>query len=293
VSAVEPKPWLDLFPFGDRGMVREWVDRATDAGCSGLVFTTDIALPGNRERERRAGFVAPPRATPRNVLDALRHPRWTGRLLRHRRVTLRNFDPATPPIWRFRKASAHSTSSAIGSLNASLVWDDLAAIRDRWKGPLAVKGPVQPEDARRMIDCGVDVIVASNHGGRQLDGIQPPLEQLQRIVDAVGSDADIVVDGGIRRGTDIAKALCLGAKACMIGRPWVYGLAAGGTEGVDRVLRILTRELATTIGLLGASTVGELDESFVALAGLRPLPPRGGEVLDLESNVVPAFGTPT
>ena len=147
-------------------------------------------------------------------------------------------------------------------------WHDLEAVRERWSGPFAVKGGFSVDDARRMADLGIDALWVGNHGGRQLDGMQTGLEQIALFADAVGQNCDLVLDGGVRRGTDIVKAICLGAKAVSIGRPWVWGLAAGGVEGVDAALSVLERELDQTMTNLGAPSVRGLDRSYLARAGL-------------------------
>ena len=149
----------------------------------------------------------------------------------------------------------------------SVDWDDLEWFRSIWSGPLAIKGIMSDEDARRAVDAGVDAIVVSNHGGRQLDSLPSAIEVLPEIVDAVGDRAEVILDGGVRRGTDVVKALCLGARACMVGRPFLYGLGAGGQAGAERAIEILQTEIDRTLALIGRPTLADLDRSAVRLAG--------------------------
>jgi isopentenyl diphosphate isomerase/L-lactate dehydrogenase-like FMN-dependent dehydrogenase len=234
-------------------------------------------VAGNRERDWRNGFTAPPRFTASNLVDYARHPRWVANVLRHRRVTLKTFFPETPSVLSMIGRASETALGTISLLNQRFDWADLEWLRETWSGTLAVKGAFRVEDASRLAGLGVDVLFVGNHGGRQLDGMQAGLEQLPGIAAAVGDRVDLVLDGGVRRGSDIVKAICLGARACSIGRPWVYGLAAGGTSGVEQVLLKLRRELDTTMALLGASSLGELDPTWVTPAGVpdvRTLPDR-------------------
>jgi isopentenyl diphosphate isomerase/L-lactate dehydrogenase-like FMN-dependent dehydrogenase len=271
-------PWYQLYCYGDREFYGHIIDRAAAAGFEGLVVTVDVPRPGRRERDIANGFTVPPRLTARNAHDLLRHPSWTLGVVRHRRVTIRLFSEERPPL----RALVRSASSSARAFTATLgrtSWDDVGWIRDRWKGPLSVKGILAGEDARRAAECGADAIVVSNHGGRQLDGAIASLDALPDIATAVGGAAQVVLDGGIRRGTDIAKALCLGADAVAIGRPWLYGLAAGGTRGVAAVLDRLRTELATTLELLGEPCARHLDSSFVRrlpYAASQPIPTERG-----------------
>jgi isopentenyl diphosphate isomerase/L-lactate dehydrogenase-like FMN-dependent dehydrogenase len=166
------------------------------------------------------------------------------------------------------RRAATSARTAIGFLSQSMDWHDLEVVRAHWSGPFAVKGGFSVQDARRMADMGIDALWVGNHGGRQLDHMQTGLEQIAVMADAVGEHCDLVLDGGVRRGTDIIKAICLGAKAVSVGRPWVWGLAAGGVEGVDAALSVLTRELDQSMTLLGAPSVSGLDRSYLARTGL-------------------------
>lgn len=272
VAAVQPSPgWFNIFPWGDRDTFGGMIERAREAGFTGLCLTVDTTVAGNRERDVINGWTAPPRLLSHAHEYAI-HPRWIANLVRHRRCTLRNFDPATPSLRSFIRRASQSAASTIGFISTTFSWQDLEWIRDRWQGPLALKGAFSASDASRAVDCGVDAFLVGNHGGRQLDGLAGALEQLPSLREAVGGRADLVVDGGVRRGTDVIKAICLGASAVSVGRPWVYALAAGGIEGVDALLTIFERELRTAMALLGAGSVGELDGSYLASAGFAGLP---------------------
>jgi L-lactate dehydrogenase (cytochrome) len=245
---------------------RTLVDRAEASGYDGLVVAVDAAVSSNRERDLRNGWTAPPRILSHAHSYALR-PGWIARTLRHRRATLRNVDPTPPTLLDFIRRATASTTAHAADVDV-MTWDELAWLRERWRGPLAIKGPVSGPDAARMAEIGVDVIVLGNHGGRQLDGVRPALDQLREVLDATGGRIEVVVDGGVRRGADVVKALCLGARACSIGRPWVYGLSAGGTVGVRGVVDLFEAEIRMTMSLLGARSVAELDETLLRTSGV-------------------------
>ena len=264
VAQVAPGQWFDLFPWRSRSFYGEVMQRALQAGYSGLCITIDTPVVGNRERDRMNGFTIPP-ALLSHSLDYARHPAWIASTLIHRRGTMRNFEPGRPSITSFiRKAAA--SASTVGFIDQTMTWGDIEWIRENWPGPLGIKGAFGVSDAKRFADVGVDALFVGNHGGRQLDGLQPGLEQLQRLSRGVGDRIDLVLDGGVRRGTDIIKALALGARACMVGRAWVYGLAVGGLRGVESILDILESEVDTGMALLGVRSVSELDAAFVAPA---------------------------
>jgi L-lactate dehydrogenase (cytochrome) len=199
------------------------------------------------------------------VTDTLTHPAWLWNVWFRSKVTFENFvgssaelSPDTGTLWKY-----------VNSLNdASVDWDDLDWFRSIWDGPLAIKGVMTGEDARRAVAAGVDAIIVSNHGGRQLDSLPSALDVLPEIVEAVGDRAEVILDGGVRRGTDVVKALALGAKACMIGRPMLYGLGAAGERGVERAVEILEKEIDRTLALLGRPTLADLDRTAVRPAGL-------------------------
>jgi isopentenyl diphosphate isomerase/L-lactate dehydrogenase-like FMN-dependent dehydrogenase len=257
VAAAATGPaWFQLYLIGGREGGEQLVDRARQAGYEALVVTMDTPIPGNRERDGRHGIRFPLRMTPGTVArlaaQLAPHPGW---LLRFRRGGLR-FDIPNARM---------SMGDAIGSMTANApTWDDLAWIGAQWEGPLVVKGLLTADDAKRAVDAGASAIVVSNHGGRQLDGVAPSLRALVDVVGAVGDQVEVLVDGGVRRGADVAKALALGARAVMVGRPWAFALAAG-EPGVARMLEVLRTELDRTLRLLGCPSVAALDGSFVSV----------------------------
>jgi L-lactate dehydrogenase (cytochrome)/(S)-mandelate dehydrogenase len=209
---------------------------------------------------------APPTLTPRRALNAARKPRWSYNFLRHQRIA--------PLLMVGNDPSADAVSSArrlLRLMRPELNWDDFAWMREIWPDrPLYIKGVLHPDDAARAVDLGADGVVVSNHGGRQLDGAQATLDALPAVVDRVGGSVPVVLDGGIRRGSDVVKALCLGASAVAIGRPYVYGLAASGVAGVEHVLAILRAEVERTLTLLGCRSVSDLSKEYI-------VPTRGSE----------------
>lgn len=264
VRAVpDHRPWFQLYPYKDRGFYGDMVDRAADSQFTGLCLTVDTAVPGKRERDLANHLtVRPLRITRSNVVGAVRHPRWLSGVIRERRVVAKLTTEARgqqrPPLRSLLGAASISAANLVESFPRQADWADLEWLRTKWTGPLAVKGVLNPQDAKRAADIGVDAVIVSNHGGRQLDGVPAAVTVLPRVVDAVGDRVDVVLDGGIRRGSDVVKALCLGATACTIGRPWVYGLAAAGRRGVDEVLTVLESEIATTMALLGVRDIKAL-----------------------------------
>ena len=252
--------WLQLYVLKDRAIARDIMQRGSAAGYEALVFTTDANVFGSREWDRRS-YRSPGRPTLRTALDALRHPRWLWRLL---------VDPGMP---RFRNIEAFLPPAAATALGGSTVippmfeatiqWDDINWIRQLWRGRLLIKGVLSVADAERAAALGCDGIVLSNHGGRQLDYCVAPIEVLPQVVRAVGERLAVLIDGGFRRGTDVVKALALGAQAVMIGRATLYGLAAAGEPGVDRALGILTSEIDRVLGELGCNSVAELNAEHV------------------------------
>jgi isopentenyl diphosphate isomerase/L-lactate dehydrogenase-like FMN-dependent dehydrogenase len=267
-AAVDPKPWYQLYPWLGHNFYGPLIDRAAAAGFRGLAVTVDTPCSAIRERDIVNAFTHPPRLTRRNAFQILGHPRWTGGVLRRRRVVVKLFaeDPH-PTLLNFVRHAKQSGGAMARTLSRP-TWSDLAWIRDRWTGPMGVKGVTDPDDARRAVDLGADVIFVSNHGGRQLDGAPATLEALPAIVEAVDGRAEVVLDGGVRRGSDIVKALCLGARAVSVGRAWGYALAADGQDGVGTALDMLRRELTVCLTLLGQTNVVDLDRSYLAPAGV-------------------------
>jgi isopentenyl diphosphate isomerase/L-lactate dehydrogenase-like FMN-dependent dehydrogenase len=261
VKAATPGPcWYQVYLCGGRDVALGAIARAKAAGFSALVMTIDTPVAGLRERDPRNGAKELISRKPLTMLpyvgQMLARPRWLidffadGGLMKFPNVML-----ADGPMG-YADVAAALESSAV-------CWDDMRWIRDAWGGPIIIKGVHTGEDARRAVDLGADAIVVSNHGGRQLDGVAPTLRMLPEVVAAAGGRVDVLIDGGIRRGGDIAKAVALGAKAVLIGRAYAYGLAAGGETGVTRAIDILRTDLVRTLKLLGCPSVRELDQSYV------------------------------
>ena len=255
--------WFQLYVWQNRDLTRSFVDRARAAGYRALVLTIDVPIISRRERDLRNGFTIPPRITVRNALDTLRRVGWMRRVLFGPRLTLANLvgAPGAP-----RADIVTLGGVAHRQVDPSVAWADLAWFRSLWQGPLVLKGILTAADARRAADHGVDGLIVSNHGGRQLDGTPASVEALPEIADAVGDRVEVLLDGGVRRGADVVRALALGARAVMVGRPYLYGLAVGGTAGVRRALDILAGEVDHTLALVGVPRVGDLDRTVVRRA---------------------------
>jgi L-lactate dehydrogenase (cytochrome) len=247
--------WFQLYVMRDRAAGKDLIERARAAGFQALVLTVDTPVAGARMRDVRNGLTIPPALTPATMLDAAVHPAWWFNLL------------TTEPL---SFASLHEWHGTVAELvnalfDPSVTFADIEWLRAVWPGPLLVKGIQTVPDARAAVEHGADGIIVSTHGGRQLDRAAAPLEVLAPIADAVGERAEILLDTGIMHGGDVVAALALGAKACLVGRAFLYGLMAGGERGVDRAISILAEETARTLQLLGARSTGELNRSHVSL----------------------------
>jgi isopentenyl diphosphate isomerase/L-lactate dehydrogenase-like FMN-dependent dehydrogenase len=249
--------WFQLYLAEDRRMSEALLDAATAAGCRVLCVTIDNAVRGARERDRRY-HRSRPRVVARVLAEATLQPRWSWHVLRR--------DLRRGGIPGGRVAPNEAGSAVRGR---PVAWDDIAWLRQRWPGPLVVKGVASADPCPRLVDHGIDAVVVSNHGGRQLDSLPAAVDVLPEVVDAVGDRAEVLVDGGIRRGSDVAKALALGARAVFVGRPYLYGLAAAGEDGVVRVLDILRAELDRTLALLGCTSPADVDARVVRNGDLR------------------------
>ncbi len=256
-AAASRALWFQMYIWRDRGLAREMLQRAQAAGVSALVLTVDVPCAGNRDRDRRNGFSVPPRITLRSVSGGLAHPRWSYGFVRNPRIGWGNLPGDGGP------AAAPLSSQTNRQFDPSATWEDMRWFRERWSGPLVIKGVLHPDDARRAVRLGAQAVVVSNHGGRQLDGAPSSISALPAVVDAVAGDAEVYVDGGVRRGADIVRALGLGARACLAGRALGYGLAAAGETGTRRAVRILHEQLRTTLSLAGCPSVNVLDSSWV------------------------------
>jgi L-lactate dehydrogenase (cytochrome) len=244
--------WFQLYVWRDRDLVRDLVERASRSGYRSLMATVDTAVSGLRVRDVRNGFTVPPRLTLRTLAGMARHPAWCTQLLAGAPITFANIrggQDATPSsVMEF----------ALKQFDSSVTWEDLATIREWWPGKLTVKGVLNPRDVAHAVDLGVDGVILSNHGGRQLDRAAAPIDMLGPARAAAGDRAELFVDSGIRHGSDVALALALGADGVLIGRPYLYGLGAGGSAGVARVLEILGAELRRTMQLLGVTSIEQL-----------------------------------
>jgi isopentenyl diphosphate isomerase/L-lactate dehydrogenase-like FMN-dependent dehydrogenase len=252
--------WFQLYVWKDRAITQALVARAAASGYRVLVVTLDVPVLGQRERDARNGATIPPRLSLRNAIDTLRCPRWLWAIWRGPRVTFANVAPAGPSSGPGPFALAPYVNTLF---DPTVTWRDLEWMRRLWKGPIAVKGVMSAEDARLAVENGAEAVIVSNHGGRQLDGAAGALEVLPEVAQAVGGRAEIILDGGIRRGTDMAKALALGARACMIGRPYLYGLAAARQAGVADAIRILVTELHRAMALMGCKRIADLGPGCV------------------------------
>ena len=254
--------WFQVYAWRDRGLVREMIERAAAARFEALVLTVDTAVFGRRERDVRRGFSLPPTIGPRTVVDGALHPGWTWSLVRSEPIRFANVvgrdvgDGASPV----------TLSDYINTqFDPALSWDDLTWLRSVWDGPIILKGIQTVADAVLAADSGVEAIALSNHGGRQLDGSPATFSLVAPVADAVGGRTEIICDGGVRRGSDIVKALAAGATACMAGRAYLYALGAAGETGVDRVLEWFHADMIRTMSLLGVGRISELDRSLINL----------------------------
>lgn len=260
-EASDVNRWFQLYVLRDRELTKTFIERAKATGCSALVLTVDTKLQGPRERDIRNGFTVPPKFTLGTMLDFAMHFDWMRDVALGPKVTFRNFVGSKVE----NKDAVTITQFIANQYDLSISWKDVDWFKSAWGGPLAIKGILTPEDAKIAVDHGVDAIIVSNHGGRQLDGSMSAISALPAVVAAVGDKAEVILDGGIRRGNDVVKALALGARACMIGRAWLYGLASGGEGGVAKSLDILIKEIDLTMALLGRTSLKELDSSVLAM----------------------------
>src|SRR5580765_3991377 len=257
IAAAVQKPfWFQLYVMKDRGFIKSLIERAIAAKCSALVLTVDLQVIGQRHQDIKNGMTVPPEWSLSKLIDFATKPAWVSGVLRGKRRTFGNLAGHLKVSDDITALSGWINSQFDTTLN----WKDIDWIRSIWPGKLVLKGILDVEDAEEAAKTGAQAIVVSNHGGRQLDGAPSSIEVLPEIVDAVGSDVEIMFDGGIRTGMDVMRALALGAKSCMIGRAYAYGLGAGGQAGVAKALDILAKELTTTMGLCGVNKISEIDE---------------------------------
>jgi L-lactate dehydrogenase (cytochrome) len=256
VAEATQKPfWFQLYVIRDRGFSRALMDRAIAAKVDTLVLTVDLQVLGQRHKDVRNGLTVPPEFRFKNVVDIATKPAWAWSVLRGKSKTFGNISGHVPGMENVNSLSKWTQDQFDPGLN----WKDIEWIKDYWPGHLVIKGILDSDDARTAVKMGADAIVVSNHGGRQLDGTSSSIAMLPRVADAVGGETEILFDGGIRTGADIVRALALGARACLIGRSYVWGLGAGGQAGVAKAIDILKNELSVTMALTGTAKVVDLD----------------------------------
>lgn len=261
VAATISGPKLfQLYVFKDRGLTEAWLQRCKEAGYIALALTVDTPVAGNRERDFVHGFGAPPRSRVRQLTSFARYPGWLARVLIRKDLEMVNITRGN--------AAARTWKGGIRKyideqLDRSLTWKDVEWLRSRWDGPLVIKGVTTVEDCRKAADAGATAVMLSNHGGRQLESAPAPIDCIAAVADALRDRLEIICDGGIRRGNHVVKALALGANACSIGRPYLYALAAGGQNGVERSLTLMRSELERTMALVGCDSVRKLGRSYV------------------------------
>jgi L-lactate dehydrogenase (cytochrome) len=261
IAAAVQKPfWFQLYVMKDRGFIKSLIERAIAAKCSALVLTVDLQVIGQRHQDVKNGMTVPPEWSLSKLIDFATKPAWVSGVLRGKRRTFGNLAGHLKVSDDITALSGWINSQFDTTLN----WKDIDWIRSIWPGKLVLKGILDVEDAEEAAKTGAQALVVSNHGGRQLDGAPSSIEALPEIVDAVGSKMEVMFDSGIRSGMDVMRALALGAKSCMIGRAYAYGLGAAGEAGVAKALDVLAKELTTTMGLCGVNTIAEIDERVLA-----------------------------
>jgi L-lactate dehydrogenase (cytochrome) len=257
--------WFQLYVMKDRDFIERLIDRAKRANCSALVLTLDLQILGQRHKDIKNGLSAPPKLTIKNMINIATKPRWALGMLGTPRRQFGNIVGHVKGVSDMSKLSEWTASQFDPALN----WKDVEWIKKRWGGKLILKGIQDVEDARQALNSGADALIVSNHGGRQLDGAESSIQSLPAIVDAVGKDIEIHMDGGIRSGQDVLKARALGARGCYIGRAFLYGLGAMGGPGVTKVLEMLHKELDLTMAFCGRTDVEKVDKSIL-LPGTYP-----------------------
>jgi L-lactate dehydrogenase (cytochrome) len=259
-EAVDKPFWFQLYVMKDRGFARALIERAAAAKCSALVLTVDLQVLGQRHCDVRNGLTVPPEIRIKNVIDIAFKPAWALSVLRGKRKTFGNIAGHVRGM-----ENVNSLAQWIaGQFDPALSWKDVEWIKSLWPGKLVLKGILDVEDARTAVKTGASALVVSNHGGRQLDGAPSSIAALPRIAEAVGGDIEVMFDGGIRSGQDLMRALALGARSCLIGRAYIYGLGAGGQAGVARAIEIIRKELDVTMALTGVNSVAEIDRRVIA-----------------------------
>ena len=268
VASVSKGPkMLQLYVWRDREILKDFIRRAKASGYTALCLTVDLPMAGQRERDLKNGFTVPPQIRLSNILDTMLRPDWLCDFLTSPRMMLENVRDHAAGVGNLFSVIDYTTAQ----FDPSLTWDDMAWMIQEWGGPFAIKGILSLDDARRAVETGVSALILSNHGGRQLDHAASPISVLPEIADALDDRVEIILDGGIRRGTDVIKALSLGATAVMIGRAYLFGLGAGGEAGVDRALQLLSAEIKRNLMLIGCASVKQLGRKYLRIKGSGPL----------------------
>src|SRR6478609_1046471 len=260
-SSVDKPFWFQLYVMKDRGFIKALIERAIAAKCSALVLTVDLQVIGQRHADIKNGMTVPPEWTLSKLFDFATKPAWVAGVLRGKRRSFGNIVGHIKGTENITQLSQWTASQ----FDTTLTWKDVEWIRSIWPGKLILKGILDVEDANEAVKSGAQALVVSNHGGRQLDGAPSSIEVLPEIVDAVGSQMEIMFDSGIRSGQDVVRALALGAKSCMIGRAYVHGLGGGGEAGVAKAIDLIRNELLTTMALCGVNTIAEIDDHVLAI----------------------------
>lgn len=260
VAENTSKPfWFQVYMLRDRDFMARLIERAKVAGCSALVLTLDLQIMGQRHQDLRNGLSAPPKFTPKHIWQMATSPAWCLAMAGTRRHSFGNVVGHAKNVSDLTSLSSWTAEQ----FDPRLSWKDVEWVKERWGGPLILKGILDSDDAKSSLDCGADAIIVSNHGGRQLDGAPSAIRVLSDIVDAVGDKVEIHIDGGIRSGQDILKSMCLGAKGTYVGRPYLYGLGAMGKQGVSKMIEIMHKELDITMALCGERQVTDLNRSNI------------------------------
>jgi L-lactate dehydrogenase (cytochrome) len=259
-QAVDKPFWFQLYVMKDRGFIRALIERAAAAKCSALVLTLDLQVLGQRHCDIRNGMTVPPQIKFGNLIDIAKKPAWALSILRGRRKTFGNLAGHVQGMENVNSLAQWTANQFDPTLN----WKDVEWVRSVWPGKLILKGILDVEDARIAAKAGASALVVSNHGGRQLDGALSSIAALPKVVEAVGDQIEVMFDGGIRSGQDVLRALARGARSCMIGRSYIYGLGAGGEAGVARAIEILGKELDVTMALCGVRNVRDIDHRVIA-----------------------------
>ena len=271
VAEATGKPfWFQLYVIHDRGFSKELLGRAVQAKCNVLVLTVDLQVLGQRHRDIKNGMTVPPEIRIKNIIDVATKPAWAWSILNGKRKTFGNLAGHVKGMENVNSLAAWIAQQ----FDPALSWKDVEWIKSIWPGKLILKGILDPEDAKTAVKMGADAIVVSNHGGRQLDGAESSISALPRIADAVGNDVELMFDGGIRTGGDAMRALALGARACMIGRAYIYGLGAGGQAGVAKAIDILSKELSVAMALTGTNSIKEIGPHVLVNGAAKKKPAR-------------------